>query len=176
MPCQGRQSHMTACITMPLPPPSLCYIILHGPHVSVPIPIILTGCCPPRPIQPCPFSISSFDFSLSCFTCLVWPFLILLFVFLVSPRMINKSPGMGWLEKTTFCAGYLLWPFFFPKQKLERSDRMHFVYKSWITIAELPSIKIFPIYFPTSSEKVSPSFQWWSVLGIIFYILFSLTR
>ena len=81
--------------------------------------------------------------------------------------MIRKNDVLCWL---------FVMAFFFPKQKLERSDRMHFLYKSWITIAELPSIKIFPIYFPTSNERVSPSFQWWSVLGIIFYILFSLMR
>lgn len=55
-------------------------------------------------------------------------------------------------------------------KKLARSDRMHFVDKTLITVAEWPSRKIFPIYFPTSTERVSPSFQWGSILGIIFLL------
>ena len=53
--------------------------------------------------------------------------------------MIRKNDVLCWLFVI-----YGLF-FFFLKQKFARSDRMHFVYKSWITIAELPSIKIFPI-------------------------------
>lgn len=117
------------------------------PHPHYPYKMLPPHPATPIPCNHAPSQLSSFDFSLSCFTCLVWPFWFSLFKFLVSPRMINKSPGMGWLEKTMFCAGYLLFMafFFFLKQKFARSDRMHFVYKSWITIAELPSTKDFPI-------------------------------
>ena len=172
-PCQGQQSSMTTHITMPLPPPSLYYVILHGPYMTVsPHPSSLQDVAPPS------------HTTMPILNILIWLFFELLHLLGVtifdSPVCIpcvsqNDKQGsrMGWLEKMMFCAGYL-WPFFPPKQKLARSDRMHFVDKSWLTTAELPPIKIFPIYFPTSNERVYPSFQWWSVLGIIFYILFSL--
>lgn len=154
---------------MPLPPPSLYYVILHGPYMTVsPHPSSLQDVAPPS------------HTTMPLLNILIWLFFELLHLLGVtifdSPVCIpcvsqNDKQGsrMGWLEKMMFCAGYL-WPFFPPKQKLARSDRMHFVDKSWLTTAELPPHKDFSNLFSHQQWESLPFFS--MVICIGDYLLY----